>query len=143
MEPWKEMKDSLFPHLSFLISFMCLSPFFVSYAYSDNDLSSPTNNPYSSNTISQMTNGTNFSNVKCSGGLNHVLLEGVFHNGIIAYKVIFLRMMIFDKTGTLLAMGSGYIADIKPHEIKDFNAIARFNGNFTSCNIQIDNAIPK
>lgn len=147
MTSWKEIT-----YTNFLISFaflisctICITSFLSAHATdSGNDSNSVTDNSQIQNvSMKQISNATNFSNIKCSKGLDHVLLEGQFHNGDIAYKVIFLRMSIFDETGSLLTTGSGYISDVKPHEIKDFNAITRFNGNFSSCTVQIDNAIPK
>jgi hypothetical protein len=85
----------------------------------------------------------NFSNVTCSEGIGNVLLTGQFNNNDTFYKVIFLKMLILDKNGHVLAMGNGYISDVKPHEIKIFNAITRFNSDFSSCSVQIDNVIPK
>ena len=72
-----------------------------------------------------------------------MLLIGQFNNNNTFYRVIFLKMFIHDRNGQVLAAGSGNISDIKPHETKIFNAITRFSGNFSSCTIQVDNAIPK
>lgn len=131
--------------IAFSIStILYIASFLLVYADSGNDSNSTMPISQLQNaTMQQMPDATNFSDIKCSKGLGHVLLEGQFHNGDIAYKVIFLRMSIFDQTGNLLTTGNGYISDIKPHEIKNFNAITRFNGDFSSCDIQIDNAIPK
>lgn len=84
-----------------------------------------------------------FSNVTCTEGIGHVLLIGQFNNNGTFYRVIFLKMFIQDRNGQVLAAGSGNISDIKPHETKIFNAITRFSGSFSSCTIQVDNAIPK
>lgn len=143
---WKKI-----PHLNYfssgtflIASVIYLVSFLTAYADSGNNLNTTDNNSYLQNeTIPQMPNGTSFSNVKCNSGLGHVLMIGQFHNGDIGYRVIFLRMSIFDKHGSLLGGGNGYIFDVKPHETKSFDAITRFNGNFSSCGIQIDNAIPK
>ena len=85
----------------------------------------------------------NFSNVTCSEGIGNVLLIGQFNNNDTFYRVIFLKMLIHDKNDNVLATGSGYISDIKPHETKTFNAITRFSSTFSSCTIQIDNTISK
>jgi len=94
---------------------------------------------------SRITNSStyNFSNVTCSEGIGNVLLTGQFNNNDTFYRVIFLKMLIHDKNGQVLATGNGNISDIKPHETKIFNAITRFSGNFSSCTVQIDSAIPK
>ena len=84
-----------------------------------------------------------FSNTTCSKGIGNVLLTGQFNNNDTFYRVIFLKMLIHDKDGHVLATGNGNISDIKPHETKIFNAITRFSGNFSSCTIQIDSVIPK
>lgn len=84
-----------------------------------------------------------FSNITCSEGIGNVLLIGQFNNNDTFYRVIFLKMLIHDKDGQVLATGNGNISDIKPHETKIFNAITRFSGNFTLCTIQIDSVIPK
>ena len=84
-----------------------------------------------------------FSNITCTGGIGNVLLIGQFNNNDTFYRVIFLKMLLHDKNGQILATGNGNISNIKPHETKAFNAITRFSGNFSSCTIQIDNTIPK
>ena len=84
-----------------------------------------------------------FSNIICTEGIGNVLLIGQFNNNDTFYKVIFLKMLIHDKNGQVIATGNGDISNIKPHETKIFNAITRFSGNFSSCTIQIDNAISK
>ena len=85
----------------------------------------------------------NFSNFTCNEGIGNVLLTGQYTNGDIPYKVIFLKMLVLDKNGHALATGHGNISNIAAHEIKSFNAIDRFSGDFSSCIIQIDSAIPK
>lgn len=84
-----------------------------------------------------------FSNFTCTKGIGSVVLTGQYTNGDIPYKVIFLKMLLLDENGHTVATGNGNISAIGAHEIKAFNAIARFNGNFSSCTVQIDNAIPK
>lgn len=84
-----------------------------------------------------------FSNITCSEGIGNVLLIGQFNNNDTFYRVIFLKMLIHGKNDQILTTGNGYISDIKPHETKIFNSITRFNGNFSSCTIQIDNVISK
>lgn len=122
---------------------MCIT-YLAAYADSgDNSNSAIVSMKVKNTTIQSLLNVTIFSDMKCSKGLEHVLLEGKFHNGNTAYNVVFLKMSIFDKTGRVLATGSGYVHDVKSYEIKNFNAISRFNGNFSSCDVQIDNAIPK
>lgn len=86
---------------------------------------------------------TRFSNFTYTVGISSIFLMGQFSNGDIPYKVIFLKMSVLDKNGHALATGYGNISDIKPHEIKAFSAITRFSGNFSSCIIQVDSAIPK
>jgi hypothetical protein len=71
------------------------------------------------------------------------MLTGQYTNGDTPYKVIFLKMLVLDKNGHTIATGNGNIPDIGAYEIKTFNAITRFSGNFSSCTVQIDNSIPK
>ena len=85
----------------------------------------------------------NFSNITCTAGMAHVMLIGNFTNGDTPLKVIFLKMFLLDGGSHIISAGSGYISDVKPHETKIFNAITRFNGNFSSCTIQIDSIIAK
>jgi hypothetical protein len=91
------------------------------------------------------TNSTiqSFSNFSCTKGIGNVMLTGQYTNGDTPYRVIFLKMLLFDENGHTIATGYGNIPDIGAHEIKTFNAITRFSGNFSSCTVQIDNAIPK
>ncbi|HET6458249.1 MAG TPA: hypothetical protein VFG24_05175 [Nitrosopumilaceae archaeon] len=84
-----------------------------------------------------------FGNVGCSHGTGYALMTGQYTSGVISYKVIFLQMSLLDNAGHVLATGNGLVSDIDANTTKSFNAIARFNGNFTSCTIQTDNAIPK
>ncbi len=85
----------------------------------------------------------NFSNFTCVAGVGSVILTGYIINGDTAFKAIFLKMLVLDSQGNVIATGYGNISDVKPHETTPFDAIARFSGNFSSCTIQIDNAIPK
>ncbi|CUR52279.1 exported protein of unknown function [Nitrosotalea devaniterrae] len=84
-----------------------------------------------------------FSNFTCTAGIGNVLLTGQFTNGDTPYRVIFLKMLVLDQNGHTIATGSGNISNIKAHDTVAFNAITRFSGNFSSCTVQIDNAIPK
>ncbi|MDE1812702.1 MAG: FxLYD domain-containing protein [Thaumarchaeota archaeon] len=72
-----------------------------------------------------------------------MILTGYIVNGDTYFQAIFLKMFVLDKQGKVIATGYGNISDVKPHETTPFDAIARFSGNFSSCTIQIDNAIPK
>ena len=89
------------------------------------------------------TSTQSFSNFMCTSGIGNVELIGQFTNGDAPYKVIFLKMLLFDKNGKIVATGNGNIPNIKAHETVTFNAITRFSGNFSSCTVQIDNAIEK
>ena len=91
------------------------------------------------------TNSTiqSFSNFTCTKGIGNVMLTGQYTNGDTPYRVIFLKMFLLDEKGHTIATGNGNISDIGAHEIKIFDAITRFSGNFSSCTVQIDNAIPK
>lgn len=85
----------------------------------------------------------NFSNFTCTAGIGNVVLTGHFTNGDTPFKVVFLKMMVLDSNWHILSTGYGNISDVKPHETKAFTAVARFSGDFSSCTIQVDNAIPK
>ncbi|HEX5457179.1 MAG TPA: FxLYD domain-containing protein [Candidatus Nitrosotalea sp.] len=95
---------------------------------------------YSGGTI---TPTQSFSNFTCTAGIGNVQLIGQFTNGDTPYRVIFLKMLVLDKNGSTIATGNGNIPNIKAHETVTFNAITRFSGNFSSCTVQIDNAIEK
>lgn len=84
-----------------------------------------------------------FSNFTCTAGIGNVLLTGHFTNGDTPFKVVFLKMLVLDSNWHILSTGYGNISDVKPHETKSFTAVARFSGNYSSCTIQVDNAIPK
>ena len=84
-----------------------------------------------------------FSNFTCTAGIGNVLLTGQFTNGDTPYKVIFLKMLVLDQNGHTISTGNGNISNIKAHDTVTFSAIARFSGNFSSCTVQIDSAIPK
>ena len=89
------------------------------------------------------TPAQSFSNFTCIVGIGNVELIGQFTNGDTPYTVIFLKMLVLDKNGKTIATGYGNISDIKAHETITFNAITRFSGNFSSCTVQVDNAIEK
>ena len=89
------------------------------------------------------TSTQSFSNFTCTAGIGNVELVGQFTNGDTPYKVIFLKMLLLDENGNTIDTGNGNIPNIKAHETVTFNAITRFSGNFSSCTVQIDNAIEK
>lgn len=84
-----------------------------------------------------------FSNFTCTSGIGNVLLTGHFTNENTPFKVVFLKLLVLDKNWHILSTGYGNISDVKPHETKSFTAVARYSGNYSSCTIQVDNAIPK
>jgi hypothetical protein len=84
-----------------------------------------------------------FSNFTCTSGIGNVLLTGYFTNENTPFKVVFLKLLVLDKNWHILSTGYGNISDVKAHETKSFTAVARFSGNYSSCTIQVDNAIPK
>ena len=84
-----------------------------------------------------------FSNIVCKSGYQYVQMTGQYTAGDISYKVIFLRMILLDNNGNVIAKGFGFVDDIDAHKTKTFNAIARYPSTFSSCIIQIDSTIPK
>lgn len=91
-----------------------------------------------------MTNpAEGFSNISCKSGYQYVQMTGQYTAGNVSYKVIFLRMLLLDNNGLVLAKGFGLVGDIDANQTKTFNAITRYPSTFSSCTIQIDNAIPK
>ena len=104
--------------------------------YSSND-----NATSSYNTISDPSTG--FSNIQCGKGTSYALMIGQYTAGNIPYRTIFLKMMLLDSAGHVLTTGNGHISDIGAYETKSFNAIARYDKDFTSCQVQVDTSIPK
>ncbi|HKC78744.1 MAG TPA: hypothetical protein VKB83_01455 [Nitrosopumilaceae archaeon] len=102
---------------------------------------SPNNESESHNIIADPAKG--FSNVECDKGTSYALMIGQYTGGSIPNKVIFLKLILLDSTGNVLATGNGHISDIGAYETKSFNAIVRYDKDFTSCQIQIDTSIPK
>ena len=84
-----------------------------------------------------------FSNIVCKSGYEYVQMTGQYTAGSTSYKVIFLRMVLLDENGYVLAKGFGHVDNIDAHKTTDFNAIVRYPSTFSSCIIQIDSAIPK
>lgn len=84
-----------------------------------------------------------FSGIVCTQGYNYVQMTGRYTNGDIPYLAIFLRLSLTNNVGDVVAMGSGIISHINAHQTKFFDAIAIYSGNFTTCDIQIDSAIPE
>lgn len=84
-----------------------------------------------------------FNNFTRTSGIGNVLFTGHFTNENTPFKVVFLKLLVLDKNWHILSTGYGNISDVKPHETKSFTAVARFSGNYSSCTIQVDNAIPK
>lgn len=83
-----------------------------------------------------------FSGMVCTQGYKYVQMTGRYTNGNTPYSAMFLRLSLTDDKGDVVATGSGIISNINAHQTKFFDAIAIYSGNFTSCDIQIDNAIP-
>ncbi|HEV2193875.1 MAG TPA: hypothetical protein VGR54_09695 [Nitrosopumilaceae archaeon] len=84
-----------------------------------------------------------FSNIVCKSGYQYVKMTGQYTAGNISYKVIFLRMVLLDDNGHVIAKGFGFVDDIDAHKTKTFNAITRYPSTFSSCIIQIDGTISK
>ena len=84
-----------------------------------------------------------FSDIVCKSGYQYVQMTGKYTAGAISYKVIFLQMTLLDNNGSVIAKGFGLVDDIDAYKTKTFNAITRYQSTFSSCNIKIDNAIPK
>jgi len=84
-----------------------------------------------------------FSNIVCTSGYLYVQMTGQYTAGNISYKVIFLRMALLDSNGSVIAKGFGFVDDVDAYKTKNFNAIVRYPSTFSSCTIQIDNAIQK
>lgn len=84
-----------------------------------------------------------FSGMVCTQGYKYVQMTGRYTNGDIPYSAIFLRLSLTNNAGDVVSTGSGIISDINAHQTKFFDAIAIYPGNFTSCDIQIDSAIPE
>lgn len=85
-----------------------------------------------------------FSNIVCTQEYSYVQMTGKYTNGDVPYQVIFLKMMLFDDDKNALATGSSIISDVDAHVTKYFDVVTRFtNMNYTSCEVQIDSAIPK
>ena len=99
--------------------------------------------PQNTTTFGKTNPGDGFSNIVCKSGYEYVQMTGQYTAGNISYKVIFLRMALLDSNGSVIAKGFGLVDDIDANETKIFNAITRYPSTFSSCTIQIDNAIPK
>ena len=100
--------------------------------------------PPQNTTIYDKTNPVGgFSNIVCKSGYQYVQMMGQYTAGNISYKVIFLQMALLDNNGHIIAKGFGLVDDIDAHKTKTFNAITRYPSTFSSCTIQIDNAIQK
>ncbi len=84
-----------------------------------------------------------FSGIACIQGYNYVQMTGRYTNGDVPYSVIFLRLSLTNNAGDVVSTGSGIISNINAHQTKFFDAIAIYSRNFTSCDIQIDSAIPE
>src|SRR5256885_1039490 len=84
-----------------------------------------------------------FSNIVCKSGYEYVQMTGQYTAGSTSYKVIFLRMVLLDDNGYVLAKGFGLVDNVDAHKTATFNAIVRYPSTFSSCIIQIDSAIPK
>jgi hypothetical protein len=96
-----------------------------------------------------MTNSTKaepvlgFSNVHCSKGTEYAFMTGQYTSGSLSYKAIFIKMILLDRVGNILATGNGFITAVNAHETTNFDAIARYDGSFASCQVQVDSSIEK
>jgi hypothetical protein len=99
--------------------------------------------PQNTTTFGKTNPGDGFSNIVCKSGYQYVQMTGQYTAGNISYKVIFLRMALLDSNGSVIAKGFGFVEDVDAYKTKTFNAITRYPSTFSSCTIQIDNAIPK
>ncbi|HYL67489.1 MAG TPA: hypothetical protein VEU72_10125 [Nitrosopumilaceae archaeon] len=84
-----------------------------------------------------------FSNISCSKGTEYAFMTGQYYSGSVSYKAIFVKMILLDSTGHILATGNGVISDVNAQTTTSFDAIARYDGSFASCQAQIDSSIKK
>lgn len=102
-------------------------------------------NPTESNSNNPKTFG-DFTNIVCTPGYSFVEMTGKYTNGDIPYSLIFLRMILLDQNGNSISTGSDTISDIDANVSRYFQITARYpatSQNYTSCEVQIDSAIPK
>lgn len=84
-----------------------------------------------------------FSNTQCKKGERFVEMVGKYTNGDKPYGIVSLRMILLDSNGEILASGSGTISNIGAHESRYFNVITRYHMEFASCEIQVENVLPR
>jgi len=82
-----------------------------------------------------------FSNTQCMRNESipkMVSMTGKYTNGDIAYEQVELNLILLDKNGDVIEVGSGVIWDVEPHQVKYFDADAFTSLEFTTCEIEID-----
>ena len=84
-----------------------------------------------------------FDGIYCVKSYSHALMIGKYTNGDKPLGLVILKMTLLDSLGNVIATGRGNIADIEAYQTKEFHAITRHAGNFDSCSIHINSAIPK
>jgi hypothetical protein len=98
-------------------------------------------NPSSSTEQSKTPEG--FSNTQCNRGHKHVEMTGKYTNGDTAYQIVALRVVLQDADGGIVATGAGIISNIGPHETRYFNAVIRYDSDFASCHVEVENVLLK
>jgi hypothetical protein len=93
----------------------------------------------SNNEIS--TKHGSFTNTKCLRNEsipNMVSMTGKYTNGDTAYEQIELNLILLDKNGDVIEIGSGVIWDVESYQTKYFDADAFTSLEYETCEIEID-----
>lgn len=94
-------------------------------------------------TTEQSKTPEGFSNTQCNRGHKHVEMTGKYTNGDTAYQIVALRVVLQDADGEIVATGAGIISNIGPHETRYFNAVIRYDSDFASCHVEVENVLLK
>jgi hypothetical protein len=79
-----------------------------------------------------------FSDLICKGEYGIVKMSGRYTNDAQPTQGVMLKLILLDSNKKIVATGIGSITQMNAYETKYFDAVAFYEGAFTSCEVQIE-----
>lgn len=84
------------------------------------------------------TQDSGFSDLICKQEYGVVKMSGRYTNDNKPTQGVMLKLILLDANNKIVATGIGSITEMNAHETKYFDAVAFYEGNYSSCDVQIE-----